>query len=205
MYIIKWKIFFKFDMFLFDISLRFYSILWPLSPQPIESRTSRRRSAWSQTPLASSLNPARKSWPIWSSWKDNGLCVCPFASPCPGFSWDQCLSSLDFRFGWSSPVTGPRLNCTVILSRCASYVGCRGGPQLLFIADSCRVGNICHEIIHALGMFHEHARKDRNRYISINWHNIIRGEFYLGRRFHPTLCGQTRRVKTATCISSCLW
>lgn len=54
-------------------------------------------------------------------------------------------------------------------------MGCRGGSQPLFISTSCKVGNICHEVVHALGLHHEHARRDRDRHISINWGNIIKG------------------------------
>ncbi|XP_075869154.1 low choriolytic enzyme-like [Nelusetta ayraudi] len=59
---------------------------------------------------------------------------------------------------------------------CASFVGCRGGSQPLFISTSCKVGNICHEVVHALGLHHEHARQDRDQHISINWENIIKGK-----------------------------
>uniref|UniRef100_A0A3B4Z5Q7 Metalloendopeptidase n=1 Tax=Stegastes partitus TaxID=144197 RepID=A0A3B4Z5Q7_9TELE len=50
---------------------------------------------------------------------------------------------------------------------CASYVGCQGGAQSVFYGSKCRVGNLCHEIIHALGLHHEHTRTDRDRYVTI--------------------------------------
>ncbi|KAK1875246.1 Astacin-like metalloendopeptidase [Dissostichus eleginoides] len=56
---------------------------------------------------------------------------------------------------------------------CASFVGCIGGAQSLYYAPSCSVGNVCHEIIHALGLHHEHNRKDRDQYISVEWSNIM--------------------------------
>ncbi|KAF3850212.1 hypothetical protein F7725_019931 [Dissostichus mawsoni] len=56
---------------------------------------------------------------------------------------------------------------------CASYVGCVGGAQSLYYAPSCSVGNVCHEIIHALGLHHEHNRGDRDQYISVEWSNIM--------------------------------
>lgn len=31
---------------------------------------------------------------------------------------------------------------------------------------------IIHELFHALGREHEHSRKDRNKYVRINWNNI---------------------------------
>ncbi|KAK5927205.1 hypothetical protein CgunFtcFv8_022718 [Champsocephalus gunnari] len=59
---------------------------------------------------------------------------------------------------------------------CASYVGCVGGAQKLYSAPSCSVGNVCHEIIHALGLHHEHSRRDRDQYISVEWSNIMPGK-----------------------------
>ncbi|XP_042359844.1 hatching enzyme 1.2-like isoform X2 [Plectropomus leopardus] len=63
---------------------------------------------------------------------------------------------------------------------CASFVGCQGGAQPVYYARSCSVGNLCHEIIHALGLHHEHTREDRDQYIDVQWHNIIPGR---GRNF----------------------
>ncbi|KAK5929819.1 hypothetical protein CgunFtcFv8_011020 [Champsocephalus gunnari] len=59
---------------------------------------------------------------------------------------------------------------------CSSYVGCVGGAQKLYSAPSCSVGNVCHEIIHALGLHHEHNRMDRDQYISVEWSNIMPGK-----------------------------
>nr|XP_061785760.1 astacin-like [Nerophis lumbriciformis] len=55
---------------------------------------------------------------------------------------------------------------------CASFVGCRGGEQKLFFSESCSVGNLCHEVMHALGLHHEHTRKDRDEHITVQWKNI---------------------------------
>uniref|UniRef100_A0A3Q3WYK2 Metalloendopeptidase n=1 Tax=Mola mola TaxID=94237 RepID=A0A3Q3WYK2_MOLML len=60
------------------------------------------------------------------------------------------------------------------LSSCASFVGCRGGAQKLYYSKSCSVGNLCHEIIHALGLHHEHTREDRDNYITVEWNNIMK-------------------------------
>ncbi|XP_031169724.1 astacin-like metalloprotease toxin 5 isoform X2 [Sander lucioperca] len=60
-------------------------------------------------------------------------------------------------------------------SGCSSYVGCQGGVQTLYYGKSCSLGNLCHEIIHALGLHHEHTREDRDQYISVQWQSIIPG------------------------------
>ena len=59
---------------------------------------------------------------------------------------------------------------------CASYVGMRGGEQPLWISARCSVGSIIHEIGHAVGLFHEHTRNDRDSFIQINQGNIVDGK-----------------------------
>lgn len=58
---------------------------------------------------------------------------------------------------------------------CASFVGCQGGAQQLFFSSECTVGNLCHELLHALGLYHEHTREDRDKYVTVNWQNIVAG------------------------------
>ncbi|KAJ8286326.1 hypothetical protein GJAV_G00037190 [Gymnothorax javanicus] len=56
---------------------------------------------------------------------------------------------------------------------CASYLGRRGGKQPIYIGDRCQVGNIIHELMHALGFHHEHMRIDRDDHVTIIRKNII--------------------------------
>lgn len=74
---------------------------------------------------------------------------------------------------------------------CASRVG-RGGDksQKLTIGSPalrCKVGNIIHELGHAVGFFHEHSRPDRNTYVRILKKNILPGYernfFRFGRKW----------------------
>ncbi|XP_036832944.1 astacin-like metalloprotease toxin 5 isoform X1 [Oncorhynchus mykiss] len=59
---------------------------------------------------------------------------------------------------------------------CASYVGFQGGAQPLYFGSACNVGNLCHELMHALGLHHEHTRPDRDQYITIQWDNVVSGK-----------------------------
>lgn len=61
-------------------------------------------------------------------------------------------------------------------SSCGSFVGCQGGEQRVYFSNVCTVGNLCHEIMHALGLHHEHTRRDRDQYVTIKWDNILKGE-----------------------------
>lgn len=56
-----------------------------------------------------------------------------------------------------------------------SYIGQVGGGQTINLATSSGVDltSAEHEIAHALGLYHEQSRGDRDNFISINWSNII--------------------------------
>jgi len=64
---------------------------------------------------------------------------------------------------------------------CSSHVGRqRAGAQSVnlaagFFFDCMSPGIIQHELMHALGFFHEQSRYDRDDYITINWNNIKEG------------------------------
>ncbi|XP_019851035.1 PREDICTED: blastula protease 10-like [Amphimedon queenslandica] len=59
---------------------------------------------------------------------------------------------------------------------CWSYLGKRPGsyarPQLVSLASGCHLAVPAHEIMHALGRFHEQSRADRDRYVRIITGNI---------------------------------
>jgi hypothetical protein len=58
---------------------------------------------------------------------------------------------------------------------CSSYVGKVGGMQPVTLNAACTTGNAIHEIGHAIGLWHEQSRTDRDDYVSINFGNIQAG------------------------------
>uniref|UniRef100_A0A452G1L3 Metalloendopeptidase n=1 Tax=Capra hircus TaxID=9925 RepID=A0A452G1L3_CAPHI len=66
----------------------------------------------------------------------------------------------------------------VPMAGCFSSIGRSGGMQVVSLGPSCLQrgpGIVLHELMHVLGFWHEHSRADRDRYIRVNWNEILPG------------------------------
>lgn len=60
------------------------------------------------------------------------------------------------------------------MSGCWSRIGKEGGRQVINLQSPCmkRIGTIIHEIVHAIGFYHEQNRSDRDKYVRVIRENI---------------------------------
>jgi hypothetical protein len=86
---------------------------------------------------------------------------------------------------------------------CSSEIGMIGGQQFINLkvddGDTfCSAGNAAHEILHALGMYHEHTRCDRDDFVTIDYDEIEEdreGNFFLaGAGSADAACGTDQAV-----------
>ncbi|MET0541046.1 MAG: M12 family metallopeptidase [Variovorax sp.] len=62
-------------------------------------------------------------------------------------------------------------------TRCASDAGMQNsGQQVLELAAGCTVMSTVHELGHALGLWHEQSREDRDTYVRVQMENVIDGK-----------------------------
>ncbi|KAK8404608.1 hypothetical protein O3P69_007686 [Scylla paramamosain] len=96
-------------------------------------------------------------------WDKNGLID-------ENYRWPEGKVAYHFH---SDYIYAPHSN----FAGCFSMVGMQGCQQQINYPDWCieYLGTMMHEMLHALGFYHEQSRYDRDDYVTIVWENIASG------------------------------
>lgn len=80
----------------------------------------------------------------------------------------------------------------------------------LGLGNGCNLtATVMHELLHALGFWHEQSRADRNLYVEILWENIQGGSYalialtitvYRDRRVHRTVRSNTLQLNSSLTV-----
>lgn len=127
----------------------------------------------SNTVFGSGVTSAAKKWP-------NKTVYYKYATGLPTTTknkFQTAMSHWTLKTGITFVVRTTQTDYIEVIegSGCYSNIGRTGGKQQLSIGSGCSSGNAIHEIGHAIGMFHEHTRLDRDSYVIINTANIQSG------------------------------